>query len=106
MEEVKEIEKIYAEEYLDIDESLVELEKDRDIIRMEMNIVELPIFSKNSKRKKNQQMTYWFKHDKTSYVEVEPPAGYSIPGEFEERVFIALTKIMRNNNYNRSFYVT
>ncbi len=106
MEELKEIEKIYAEEYLDIDESLVELEKDRDIIRMEMNIVELPIFSKNSKRKKNQQMTYWFKHDKTSYVEVEPPAGYSIPGEFEERVFIALTKIMRNNNYNRSFYVT
>lgn len=106
MEEVKEIEKIYAEEYLDIDESLVELEKDKDIIRMEMNIVELPIFSKNSKRKKNQQMTYWFKHDKSSYVEVEPPAGYSIPGEFEERVFIALTKIMRNNNYNRSFYVT
>lgn len=106
MEEVKEIEKIYAEEYLDIDESLVELEKDKDIIRMEMNIVELPIFSKNSKRKKNQQMTYWFKHDKSSYVEVEPPAGYSIPGEFEERVFIALTKIMRNNNYNRNFYVT
>lgn len=106
MEEIKEIEKIYAEEYLDIDESLVELEKDRDIIRMEMNIVELPIFSKNSKRKKNQQMTYWFKHDKSSFVEVEPPAGYAIPGEFEERVFIALTKIMRNNNYNRSFYVT
>ena len=29
MEELKEIEKIYAEEYLDIDESLVELEKDQ-----------------------------------------------------------------------------
>lgn len=106
MDTVKEIEKIYAEEYLDIDDSLVELEKDKDIIRMELNIVELPIFSKNSKRKKNQQMTYWFKHDKTSFVEVEPPAGYAIPGEFEERVFIALTKIMRNNNYSKNFYVT
>lgn len=42
----KDIIKTVTEEYLDIDESLVELEKDKDIIRMEMNIVELPLFLK------------------------------------------------------------
>ncbi len=102
----KDIVKTVTEEYLDIDESLVELEKDKDIIRMEMNIVELPLFSKDTKRKKNQQKTYLFKHDRSSYVEIEPPDGYSIPGEFEERVFIALTKIMRNHNYSKRFFVT
>ena len=56
----KDIVKTVTEEYLDIDESLVELEKDKDIIRMEMNIVELPLFSKDTKRKKNQQKTYLF----------------------------------------------
>jgi len=30
----------------------------------------------------------------------------TIPGEFEERVFIALTKIMRDNGYGRIFYTT
>ena len=102
----KKIIKTKVEEYLDIDETLVELEKDKDIIRFEINIVELPLFSKDTKRKKNEQKTYYFKHDKSAYVEIEPPDGYSIPGEFEERVFIALTKIMRNKNYNKKFIVT
>ena len=102
----KKIIKTKVEEYLDRDETLVELEKDKDIIRFEINIVELPLFSKDTKRKKNEQKTYYFKHDKSAYVEIEPPDGYSIPGEFEERVFIALTKIMRNKNYNKKFIVT
>lgn len=106
LEVSKKIVKTKTEEYLDIDEKLVELEKDKDIIRLEMNIVELPLFSKDTKRKKNDQKTYYFKHDKSSFVEIEPPDGYAIPGEFEERVFIALTKIMRNKNYEKRFIVT
>ena len=47
----KKIIKTKVEEYLDIDETLVELEKDKDIIRFEINIVELPLFSKDTKRK-------------------------------------------------------
>lgn len=34
------------EEFLNVDTSLIAMEKDRDLIRMEMNIVEFPIFSK------------------------------------------------------------
>ena len=37
-----------VEEFLNVDASLVEIEKNKDLIRMEMNIVEFPIFSKSS----------------------------------------------------------
>ena len=105
-EESKNFKKTIKEEYLDIDESLIELEKNSNIIRLELNAIELPLFSKDTKRAKNQIKIYHFKTDKTSYLEVEAPANHSIPGEFEERVFIALTKIMKNNNYNRRFIVS
>ncbi len=95
-----------VEKYIDIDENLIEYEKDHNLIRMDMNIVEYPIFSKAKERKKNQIVKYYFKSDKSSSIEVEPAEGYAIPGEFEERVFIALTKIMRDNNYGQSFFVS
>lgn len=41
-----------VEEYLNVDNSLIEMEKNKDLIRMEMNIVEYPIFSKNKRLKK------------------------------------------------------
>ena len=105
-EETINFKKTRKEEYLDIDESLVELEKSSSIIRLELNSIELPLFSKDTKRVKNQIKVYHFKTDKSSYLEVEAPANYSIPGEFEERVFITLTKIMKNNNYSRKFIVS
>ncbi len=95
-----------VEEYLDVDNSLVEMEKNKDLIRMEMNIVEYPIFSKNKRLKKNQIMKYHFKTDGSAYIEVTPLVNRTIPGEFEERVFISLTKIMRDNGYGRTFYTT
>jgi hypothetical protein len=95
-----------VEEYLNVDNSLIEMEKNKDLIRMEMNIVEYPIFSKNKRLKKNQIMKYHFKTDGTSYIEVTPLVNRTIPGEFEERVFIALTKIMRDKGYGRIFYTT
>ena len=42
-----------VEEFLNIDSSLIEMEKNKDLIRMEMNIVEFPIFSKNTFLPKN-----------------------------------------------------
>ncbi len=98
--------KTKVEEYLDIDETLAELEKTSSVIRLEMNSIELPLFSKDPKRTKNQIKVYHFKTDKSSYLQVEAPADYAIPGEFEERVFIALTKIMKTHNYNKTFVVT
>ncbi|MBP6408133.1 MAG: hypothetical protein KA277_04375 [Fusobacteriaceae bacterium] len=98
--------KTRKEEYLNIDETLAELERSSSIIRLEMNSIELPLFSKDSRRVKDQIKVYHFKTDGSSYLEIEAPAGYSIPGEFEERVFIALTKIMKKHNYSRKFVVS
>jgi len=93
-----------VEEFLNIDESLVELEKNRDLVRMEMNIIEFPIFSRSNLLKLNQVKKYYFATDKSSYLEVIPAVGTSIPGEFEERVFIALLKIFKNSGYKNTFY--
>ena len=104
-EESKKFSKTKNEEFLDIDDTLAELEKSSNVIRLEMNTIELPLFSKNPKRIKNEIKVYPFKTDKSSFLEIEAPAGYAIPGEFEEKVFIALTRIMKKNNYSRKFIV-
>ena len=98
--------KTKKQEYVNIDETLEELEKNSDIIRMEMNTIEYPLFSKDPKRVKNQIKVYNFKADGSSFLEVEAPYGYAIPGEFEERVFIGLTKIMKKNGYQKKFICT
>lgn len=105
-EEIKELESDIEiiEEFVDISDSLIELEQDRDLIRLEMNIVEYPIFSKNKNIKQNQVRKYYFNSEKTSYLEVLPSFNSSIPGDFEERIFISLTKIMRDRGYNQTFY--
>lgn len=94
------------EEFLNVDTSLIAMEMDRDLIRMEMNIVEFPIFSKSNNIKKNQIKKYYFSSDKESYLEIIPAYDSMIPGELEERVFIALTKIYRNNGFKQTFYCT
>ncbi len=95
-----------VEEFLNVDTSLIAMEKDRDLIRMEMNIVEFPIFSKSNNIKKNQIKKYYFSSNKESYLEIIPAYDSMIPGELEERVFIALTKIYRNNGFKQTFYCT
>ena len=95
-----------VEEFLNIDSSLVEMEKNKDLIRMEMNIVEFPIFSKSNNIKVNQIKKYYFSTDKSSFLEIIPAFDTMIPGELEERVFIAITKILRNNNFKQTFYCT
>lgn len=105
-EESKKFSKTKNEEFLDIDDTLAELEKSSNVIRLEMNTIELPLFSKNPKRIKNEIKVYHFKTDKSSFLEIEAPAGFAIPGEFEEKVFIALTRIMKKNNYSRKFIVS
>lgn len=95
-----------VEEFLDIDESLIELEKNSDLIRVEMNIIEFPLFSRSRKIKTDQVKKYYFASDKSSFLEVVPGLNKTIPGEFEERVFIALLKIFKNKSYSQTFYCT
>jgi len=95
-----------VEEFLNAPSTFVDIEKNKDLIRLEMNIVEYPIFSKSKSIKENQILKYYFATDKSSYLEITPKVNSQIPSEFDERVFIALTKIMRDNNFSRTFYTT
>ena len=95
-----------VEEFLNAPSTFLDIEKNKDLIRMEMNIVEYPIFSKNKLIKENQILKYYFSTDRSSYLEITPKVNSQIPSEFDERVFIALTKLMRDNNFNRTFYTT
>lgn len=95
-----------VEEYLDFPEEELIEQAHRNLVRIDMNIIEYPIFSKNRKRKINQVVVYYFNKRKDKYIEVKPIAGSTIPGEFEERVFLALIKIMKKCNYGREFVVT
>lgn len=54
----------YLEEDISIDEKYV---KNKSLIRMDMNIVQFPIFSKNTKRKKNEVTTYYFNKNRDTY---------------------------------------
>jgi hypothetical protein len=45
-----------VEEFLDV----LDYEESNSLIRMEMNVIEFPIFSKNPKVKKNQILKYYF----------------------------------------------
>ena len=95
-------------EYTDIDESLVTLanETERNLFRVEMNVIEFPFFSKSPRNPINDIKTYYFSSDKTSYFEVIPSINNAIPGEFEEKIFYSLLKIFKDKGYQRSFYCT
>ncbi|MGL5718362.1 MAG: RepB family plasmid replication initiator protein [Paraclostridium sp.] len=83
-----------------------ELVKNKSLIRMDMNIVQFPIFSKNTKRKKNEITTYFFNKNRDTYITVKPSAGELIPGEAEEKIFIALMKLLKEKNMSQEFVVT
>lgn len=90
------------EENVYVDESFI---KNKALIRMDMNIIQFPIFSKTTKRKANQIVKYYFNKNRDTYITVKPIAGESIPGEMEERVFIALMQIMKERNMPKKFIV-
>lgn len=90
------------EKFLDVTE--IENEKQHSLVRIDINVIEYPLFTKNPRRKKNQIIRYFFNRDKEAYIQVNPTSGDYIPGEFEERVFIAILKIMRDKKYSNEFY--
>lgn len=93
----------YLEEDISIDEKYV---KNKSLIRMDMNIVQFPIFSKNTKRKKNEVTTYYFNKNRDTYIVVKPSAGELIPGEAEEKIFIALMKLLKEKGMEQEFFVS
>lgn len=103
------VEPSHSDEYLDVDESLVEIanaEEEKSTFRLEMNVIEFPMFTKSSKVKINKSVTYHFSKNDKSYLEALPLFNDSIPGEFEEKVFFSLLKIFKEKGYNKIFYCT
>lgn len=92
-----------VEENIYIYENLI---KNKSLIRVDMNIVQYPIFSKNTKRKINQIIKYYFNSNRDTYITITPVVGDYIPGETEEKVFIALMKIMKQKGMPRKFIIT
>ncbi|MGL4358239.1 MAG: hypothetical protein ACRCXX_12775 [Cetobacterium sp.] len=93
-----------VEKFLDVSE--IENEKNHSLVRIDINMIEYPLFTKSTSKKKNQIIRYFFNRSKEAYIQVNPTSGDYIPGELEERVFIALLKIMRDKRYNNMFYTT
>ncbi|MEG0069560.1 hypothetical protein [Cetobacterium sp.] len=93
----------FVDENLFIDDSL---SVDKQLIRMDINIIQFPIFSKNTKRKVNQVVRYFFNSNRDTYITVAPYQGDIIPGEAEEKIFIALMKIMKDRGMSKKFIVT
>lgn len=76
--------------------------EENDLVHLEMNLIEMPFFNKNSKIKKNTSIIYNFNRDKSSYLQVKPGYNLPIPGEKEEKIFYALLKILQKNNFLQS----
>ncbi|MGL5022284.1 MULTISPECIES: hypothetical protein [Bacteria] len=93
----------YVEENFYIEETSI---KNKELIRMDMNIVQFPIFSKNTQRKVNQVVKYYFNKNRDTYITVTPSAGNYIPGETEEKVFIALMQLMKEKGMPRKFVIS
>ena len=92
-------------ETIEVDYSLDRKEiENSNLVRLEMNVIEFPFFTKNKKIKLNTKMKYVFSKNKNRWLCVIPQAGSKIPGEFEERIFYALMQLYRNNNYNDTVY--
>ncbi|MEG0516816.1 MAG: hypothetical protein RR523_14335, partial [Cetobacterium sp.] len=91
------------EENMTIDENFI---KNKALIRIDLNLIQFPIFSKNTQRKINQIVKYYFNKNRDTYITISPKAGEYIPGEPEEKVFIALMQIMKEYGMPKKFVVS
>ncbi len=91
------------EEYYDVD-TLEEMEKKEGMVRYEMNVVELPFFSKDKKVKVNEIKTYHFSKRRNTFMRVIPGLDRKIPLEFAEKLFIVLLQIQKENGYSKTIY--
>lgn len=62
-------------------------------VRVDFNVIELPLFSQNNKLKPNTGASYLIDKKRNIVVEVRPGAGMTIPNDFDQRVYLALVQI-------------
>ena len=73
---------------------------------MDMNIIEYPLFTKNRRIKPNVRVRFVINDNRNKTIEIIPAADEVVPGEFEKAVFIALSKIIKQNGYKNTFVTT
>lgn len=62
-------------------------------VRVDFNVIELPLFSQNNKIKPNVGAIYTIDKKRNIVVEVLPGVGLTIPNDFDQRVYLALVQI-------------
>lgn len=90
-------------EYNDLPEIVVHEEKyyldSEMVVQYELNMLELPFFSKNGKVEKNRSIKYIFSESTNSYMQAVPSGhektGQKIPQEFDEKIFLALMRLAK-----------
>ena len=75
-----------------IEQTIYVPELETELIRMDMNIIEYPLFTKNRKIKSNEKVRFVINDNRNKTIEIIPAADEVVPGEFEKAVFIALSK--------------
>ena len=80
-----------------IEEEIYNIKEDSALIQYEMNMIELPFFSRDKNIGKGVGKKYIFSEGQ--YMEVTPPStkesGYKIPQEFDEKIFYAILQLYR-----------
>ncbi len=71
-------------------------------IRLDMNMIEFPIFTKSKNIKNGRKCT--FSKTKSEYLEIIPFNENGIPGEFEEKIYLSLLKLFKDNKFEKTFY--
>ena len=89
-----------------IEQTIYVPELENGLVRMDMNIIEYPLFTKNRKIKPNVRVRFVINDNRNKTIEIIPAADEVVPGEFEKAVFIALSKIIKQNGYKNTFVTT
>jgi len=80
-----------------IEEEIYNIQEDSALIQYEMNMIELPFFTRDKNIGKAVGKKYIFSKDQ--YMEVIPSAtkesGYKIPQEFDEKIFYSIMQLYR-----------
>ena len=82
--------------------NLYSKDNNANILRLEMNFIEFPIFTKNKGAKINTSLKYTF--NKNSSLEIFPAPNLKLPGQFDEKILFALLELFKLQNYQEIIY--
>ena len=67
-----------------IEQTIYVPELENGLVRMDMNIIEYPLFTKNRRIKPNVRVRFVINDNRNKTIEIIPAADEVVPGEFEK----------------------